>query len=203
MKIPDEKACRGLMDRFGMLPNIVEHSYRVCQVALTIGRALNARGGALDEGLLMASSLLHDITKTRSLRTRENHAETGGELVAGLGYAEVGRIVNGHVHLTLEASSARIEEVHVVNYADKRVRHDVVVSFEERWNDLMERYGRTPRSRRRILGLKRIGEVLEERIFARLAFPPDALAAINDLDTFDLEGVPPTLRAHLEPGAAA
>ena len=34
-----------------------------------------------------------------------------------------------------------------VIYADKRVRHDDLVSLEERFDDLMDRYGKNERSR--------------------------------------------------------
>ena len=66
------------MDRYSMLPNIVEHSYRVCQVASFLGKALSGPGKGLDPALIVASSLLHDITKTRSLKTKEQHAAREG-----------------------------------------------------------------------------------------------------------------------------
>ena len=46
---------------------------------------------------VMAGALLHDITKTKSIQTRENHALTGQELLENLGYARIGKIVGCHV----------------------------------------------------------------------------------------------------------
>ena len=191
--IPDESICRQLMDRCSMLPNIVEHSYRVCQVAAFLGKALSATENGLDPALIVASSLLHDITKTRSLKTRENHALTGGKLLEDLGYPQVAEVVRGHVRLTGDEDPGPLREVHIINYADKRVRHDTVVSLEERFVDLMDRYGRTPERRLRLEQMKQTARRLEQRIFRRIAPAPDDLRAFNALSPFDLRTLPPQL----------
>lgn len=191
--IPDEAVCRQLMDRYGMLPNIVKHSYRVCQVARFLGLALAWPNGGPDPALIIASSLLHDITKTRSLKTREDHAETGGRLLEELGYPLVARVVRGHVRLEAADSLDPIREVHILNYADKRVRHDTVVSLKERFFDLMERYGTTPERRTRLEQMRETAVELERIIFHRIASSPDDLKAFNSLSPFDLETLPPHL----------
>jgi hypothetical protein len=196
--IPDEATCRQLMDRYSMLPNIVEHSYRVCQVASFLGKALSGTGEALDPALILASSLLHDITKTRSLKTREKHAGTGGSLLEDLGCPRVAEVVRGHVRLPEGALLDPVREVHIINYADKRVRHNTVVSLEERFIDLIERYGVTPD--RKIL-IDQMGEAtveLEQAIFDRIESTPDDLQAFNDLSPFDLVTTPPRLSRSLQ-----
>jgi hypothetical protein len=191
--IPDEPACRQLMDRYGMLPNIVKHSYRVCQVARFLGLALTGPNGGPDPALLIASSLLHDITKTRSLKTREDHAETGGRLLEELGYPLVARVVRGHVRIETADSLEPLREVHILNYADKRVRHDTVVSLQERFTDLLERYGSTPERRTRLEQMRETAVELEKRIFHGIERSPDDLKAFNGLSPFDLETLPPQL----------
>ncbi len=191
--IPDESICRELMDRCAMLPNIMAHSYRVCQVAAFLGNALSATGNGLDPALIVASSLLHDITKTRSLKTKENHALTGGSLLEDLGYPQVAEVVRGHVRLTGDGEPGPLREVHIINYADKRVRHDTVVSLEERFVDLMDRYGRTAERRLRLEQMKQTARRLEQRIFRRIAPDPDDLQAFNALSPFDLKTLPPQL----------
>jgi hypothetical protein len=191
--IPDESTCRQLMDRYSMLPNIVEHSYRVCQVAAFLGRALSRSGDGPDLALIVASSLLHDITKTRSLKTSEDHAGTGGRLLEWLGYSQVAEVIRGHVRLEAGDKLDPLREVHIINYADKRVRHDKVVSLEERFVDLMERYGLTSERRLRLERMRKTALELERMIFRRIDTTPDVLEAFNDLSPFDLKTVPPQL----------
>jgi uncharacterized protein len=191
--IPDESACRQLMDRYSMLPNIVEHSYRVCQVASFLGKALSGLEKGLDPALIVASSLLHDITKTRSLKTKELHDGTGGRLLEDLGYPRVAEVVRAHVRLRDADTFAPLREVHIINYADKRVRHDTVVSLEERFIDFVERYGVTPEQRVRIEQMREATLELEGNIFRRIGSTPEDLQAFNALSPFDLETIPPQL----------
>lgn len=191
--IPDESTCRRLMDRYSMLPNIVEHSYRVCQVAGYLGKILSVGNDRLDPDLIVASSLLHDITKTRSLKTREDHAETGGRLLETLGYPRVARVVRGHVWLERADELDPLREVHILNYADKRVRHDRVVTLEDRFIDLMERYGTTPERRIRLHRMREAAFRLEKEIFRQIELAPDDLKAFNTLSHFDLKTTPPEL----------
>lgn len=190
--IPDQKTCRDLMSRTSMRPNIMEHSYRVCQIALFLGRQMNRRETGLDLALVGAASLLHDITKTSSLATKENHAETAGDLLLELGYPEVADIVRHHVRFKPEDLDAPIAEVHLVNYADKRVLHTRVVTLEERFADLVERYGTTPPVRERIRRTREDLLSLEGRMFGQLDFPPSRLEGFNRIDCFDLEQDPPS-----------
>jgi hypothetical protein len=191
--IPDEPTCRQLMDRYAMLPNIVGHSYRVCQVASFLGKALSGLEKGLDPALIVASSLLHDITKTRSLKTKEMHAGTGGRLLEDLGYPQVAEVVRVHVRLSEGDTLVPLREVHIINYADKRVRHDTVVSLEERFIDFMERYGVTPERRVQIEQMREATLELEGNIFGRIDSAPDDLQAFNALSPFDLETIPPQL----------
>jgi hypothetical protein len=55
--------------------------------------------------------------------------------------------VGQHVRL----NSFDVDEAMVVNYADKRVMHERVVSLTRRFLDLMERYGTDDTRRERIL----------------------------------------------------
>jgi len=139
-RIPSRDECDGLMARYSMLPNIVAHSRQVMRVSLSIADNLKS-DAAMNRDLVMAAALLHDITKTRSLETREPHDQSGGELLRELGFASVGEIVKQHVILYDFNPHARLEEREVVNYADKRVMHDRIVSLAERMEDLIQRYG--------------------------------------------------------------
>ena len=175
MKIPSSNRCLDLIRSMDMLEHIVTHSRRVCQVAVCIAEHLNHQSRQPNLRLVIAAALLHDITKTRSFKTGENHANTGATLMESLGYQEVGDIVRQHVRLDTYSGSDSITEVEIVNYADKRVLHDQVVSLKERKEYIFEKYGKTPENRKRLDGLWRETENLESRIFQHLPFDSEQL----------------------------
>lgn len=158
-----------------MMEHIACHSIQVCRVAMTLADHLDDDHHHINRELVRASSLLHDITKTRSFRTRENHAETGGQLLSEMGFSSVGNIIRQHVKLDRYFASGRPDEAEIVNYADKRVLHDKVVSIDTRMAYILERYGETPELVERLTWLKEKTLLQEERIFEKLPFAPDAL----------------------------
>ncbi|MDD5712018.1 MAG: HDIG domain-containing protein [Smithellaceae bacterium] len=130
------------MVRYEMLPNIIAHSRQVMRVALAITDNLK-NGTAVNREIIQAAALLHDITKTRSLQTKEPHDQSGAQLLRELGFARLGDIVEQHVILKTFDPVEKLEEREIINYADKRVMHDQVVSLSERVEDLIKRYGLT------------------------------------------------------------
>jgi len=148
--IPSPAECEDLMFRYDMLPNIFNHSQQVMRVALAITDNL-IDGVMVNRALVAAAALLHDITKTRSLKTKEPHDRSGGELLRNLGYAGIARIVEEHVILRSFSPEGRLEEREIIYYADKRVMHESVVSLRERVQDLLCRYGVTEEIKKHIL----------------------------------------------------
>jgi uncharacterized protein len=168
--IPSRDECIELMERFGMLANIREHSVLVCRVALTIAELLNTNGNGLNLDLIEAGALLHDITKTRALKTGENHSQTGADLMEQLGFPEVAVVVAQHVNLApREGGRSLLTEAEVVNYSDKRVMHDRIVTLDERFEDIKARYGATPEKILRIMETEKRARDLERKILSRLA----------------------------------
>jgi uncharacterized protein len=176
IKIPSDEICRRLIAEMGMMEHIVAHSCEVCRVSIFLADHLDLF--RLNRELIRAASLLHDITKTRSFETRENHAETGALLLADLGYPEVGRIVGQHVCLEQYFSSATPTEEEIVNYADKRVLHDRIAPLSERMGYILEKYGQAPEQKQNILFLWRKTEELQTRLFTTLPFAPDDLSLL-------------------------
>ena len=173
--IPTREECLRLMGVYGMLENIMAHSLEVAKVALFISTELNKRGERISLDLVEAASLLHDLTKTECLKTKEDHAKTGSQLLKGKGYKRVGEVVGQHIWLEKEDDPLSISEEEIVNYADKRVMHDRIVSLEERFNDLKERYGR---DREAMDYLDRMGREIhgiEQKIFFILKIDPNEL----------------------------
>jgi len=139
-RIPTPEECDELMARYSMLPNIIAHSLQVMRVSLAVTDYLKD-GVAVNRDIVVAGALLHDITKTRSIKTKERHDASGGAVLRELGFPRIAEIVEQHViiqDLNLEGS---LEEREIVYYADKRVMHDKIVTIRERVQDLIRRYG--------------------------------------------------------------
>src|SRR3990172_6539061 len=99
-EIPSREECLEMMGQHGVLAHIVGHCLEVAKVALFLAAELNKRGQRIDLRLVEAASLLHDLTKTEGLRTREDHAKTGSQLLKGMGYERVGEVGVQHIHLS-------------------------------------------------------------------------------------------------------
>ena len=158
-----------------MLENIVAHSLQVCRVGMCLVDSLKAQGIHLDGQLVQAAALLHDITKTRSFKTKENHALTGGQYLTDSGFPEVGDLVRQHVRLDDYSENKSLAAAEIINYADKRVLHDRIVPLDERMNYIMEKYGTQPEHKQRIRLLWEKTKDLEQQIFSYLPFSANDL----------------------------
>lgn len=176
MKILAKKKCFQLMCDMQMPEHIMAHSIQVCRVGVCLVDFLKLQGFQMDEQLVIAAALLHDITKNRSFETEENHALTGGQFLTDLGYPQVGELVRQHVRLDDYSDQKRLTEAEIINYADKRVLHDRIVSLEERMSYIRERYGQRLEHRHRIQLLWEKTEALERQIFRYLPFIPEDLS---------------------------
>ncbi len=183
MKIPTQEQCFLLMCRMKMMDHIVVHSMQVCRVATYLTGHLNSKRNRLNHDLIRAAALLHDITKTRSFDTEENHALTGGQFLAEQGYPGVGELVRQHVRLDAYPDPVTLGEAEIINYADKRVLHDKIVGLDQRLEYILVRYGREPEHQARIHWLWSKTLALENKIFSDLALtPPDLNRLLNAED---------------------
>jgi len=173
------------MAKMAMLPNIVAHSIRVCQVATLLTDHLNLNGSDLNPDLIRASALLHDITKTRSLNTMERHDGTGADYLREQGYPEVADAVRQHVRLAGFEANGRPNAAEIVNYADKRVMHDKLVTLDERMADLMKRYNGSRELGSWLDRMHREAQAIEAKLFAHLTFSPTELS--DQLELLDFE----------------
>lgn len=173
--IPAREECLRLMGQYGMLENIIDHSLEVAKVALFLSFELNKKGQRIDLGLVEAASLLHDLTKTECLETKEDHAQTGAQALKGMGYERVGEVVAEHIQLSKVKDPSWISEKEVVNYADKRVQHDRIVSLRERFADLKDRYGKGKIAFQQMEKLEKDTLEIEKKIFSILEINPDDL----------------------------
>ncbi len=177
IKIPSPVECLNLLKKYGTYPHIIAHSKQVAKIALFLAHSLKDVGIDLNLSLIEAGALLHDIAKTYSLKHPNiNHAEKGAEWITALGYPEVAEIIRWHVELPNEL---KIEERTIVNYSDKRVKHQTIVSLEERFEDLIKRYGKDEKSRQRIEEFYNRTKALEKIIFSHLPFGPEFIKTLE------------------------
>lgn len=180
MNIPSKNDCYRLMCEMGMLDNIVAHCMQVCRVAMILSQNLLAQGFQLNIDLIRAAGLLHDITKTRSIKTGENHADTGGQYLIEHGYPEVGNLVRQHVRLDQYPNPLALGEAQIINYSDKRVLHEEIVPLDKRLDYILAKYAKIPEHRERTRWLWKKTREMEAEIFRRLPFAPDDLANLVD-----------------------
>jgi putative nucleotidyltransferase with HDIG domain len=164
-----------------MPDHIQAHSRMVCRVALVLADSLSNAGLSLQRDLIRAAAILHDITKIRSFKTGEYHAQTGGQYLAELGFFEVGEIVRQHVELDIYRQNTSPCEAEVVNYADKRVLEDHIVSLDQRMQYIEDRYAKTEAHKKHLRVLWDKTRQLEKRLFGYLDFAPEELEAHPDL----------------------
>jgi len=167
-KIPSEARCVALWDRFNMPEHIRAHSAKVALVAVQVAEVGRAKGFDVDVELVRASALLHDLAKIYCIRHGGNHSQLGGAWAMALtGNPLLAQGVVHHVYWPFEVDIRRFFAPLCVLYGDKRVAHDKIVSIEQRFGDLVERYGKTEEIRERIHSTNRQAKEIEDA-FARL-----------------------------------
>ncbi|WP_457551031.1 HDIG domain-containing metalloprotein [Desulfobacula sp.] len=177
MNIPSKKECFKLIKKMVMMDHIIDHSIMVSNIALFLSLKLEKYSPNLNARLTTCAALLHDITKTRSFNTKESHAETGGIMLTELGYPEVGDIIRQHVILDSYKNDSPVSAQEIVNYSDKRVLHDKVVSLNKRLEYINLKYGTQKEFKDYIQIMWTNTLALENKIFCQLDITPDQLSA--------------------------
>ena len=179
--IPSIETCFYLMDKYQMLSNIKAHSVVVAKVAQVIAKGL--RDARLDISLekTTAASLMHDIGKTSSLNSAEDHAEIGRQICLQNNLEEIADIVGEHIRLKDYKINGNYSEKEIVFYADKRVNHDKIVSLERRLAYLIERYGRNQEGLEDAIRLNfDLCKKIEKKLFGKLGFSPEMLGQLTE-----------------------
>ncbi len=181
--VPSVDQCLEFMERYRMLDNIRAHSLQVARVALVLTDGLREAGRALplpEKDIVLAGALLHDIAKTRCLKRKCRHDLEGEAICTELGYREIGRIVREHVILENFSVEHYLKGIfqprEIVYYADKRVRHDEIVSLDSRLAYIIERYGNGDPEREKYIrrNFNQCRE-LEHYLFVFLDFTPNGV----------------------------
>ena len=142
--VPSDAQCLEWMHAAGMEAHIRAHSSLVAVVAETIAGLAIEKGFDVDVQAVRAAALLHDIAKPHTIAYGGNHCQIGGAWVQHrTGNPAIAQGVIHHVCWPGPIDVRAHTLVLAVIYGDKRVRHETIVSLEERFQDLLERYGTT------------------------------------------------------------
>ena len=130
-----------LLIEYNVPNHIIGHSYKVAKIVWYIAEELKKVPQLkFNREITFYAAFLHDITKYQSILNKgEDHSYTGGQLLRKLGYPDIAEIIESHVVLR-NINYLKFEK-ELVFYADKRVKHEEIVSLKERFEDLKNRYG--------------------------------------------------------------
>lgn len=161
-KPPTDAECFTFWDRFDMLPHIREHSLGVARVATRLALLGREKGLDVDVQTVRASALLHDVAKTYTIRHGGNHSQLGGAwMQQATGNPLLAMGIVHHVHWPWHVDVRAYFLPLAIIYGDKRVRHDAVVTLDERFEDLYSRYGVTQYVRDRLAESKLQSDQIE------------------------------------------
>ena len=138
MEIPTKEECLKILKENSVPDNIIAHSKAVCNIALKIADLLEKKGIKLNRNLIVAASLLHDVKKL----SLNDHVAEGFELLKSLGFEKVAEVIKKHglYHLGKDDFTPKTWEEKIVFYADKRVKGNKIVSVDERFEYIKQRY---------------------------------------------------------------
>ena len=182
--IPSIEECYHFMDKYRMLAHIKAHSVVVARVARMIAQGLRDVNRDISVSKTIVAALMHDIGKTPSLNSGGDHAEIGKRICIENGLDEIADIVAEHVIMKNYHLNGAESEKEVVFYADKRVKHDRIVTLEERLDYILKRYGRDQEHLCRAIKLNfRLCEQVEGKLFRNLRFSPESLLKMDGAET--------------------
>lgn len=173
--IPEETDCRALWTRYAMFSHIERHSERVADMATALAQRAVDIGATTHPELVplcRAAGLLHDIAKSYTVQFGGSHAQIGASwVIEATGNHKIAQAVYHHVEWPWPLPESLVHPVFFVIYADKRARHDELVSLDERYEDLLVRYGKTEPSRAAIHRGWEHSKTIERVLSAQLEFP--------------------------------
>ncbi len=164
--IPSSSECIALLtEKFVLDGDLLAHSRKVANLAVTMAQTLNTRGYKLNLKLIEAAGLLHDIA-----RGKPDHASLAASLLREIDYPAVAEIVAAHMN-SMFSESEQISERDVVCFADKLVQCNCVVSLETRFQRKLDHYVNDPEARAAIEKRLSNAKRLMRRIEAALGEP--------------------------------
>ena len=175
MYLPSREECIALLHKYELPPHIIRHSEAVEKLAVFLAKKFNEKGIKVDTELVSRAALLHDIDKLQTLKPgfEHLHSKLSKEILEKEGFPLLGKMVSRHLlENILEENVFENWEEKLVFYSDKRVKHDQIVLLQERFEYLLETYGKEKEIFDRISTCKPRVELLEKEIFLNLDITP-------------------------------
>lgn len=157
-------------EEWGTPLHVRDHIKQVTNVAMQVAAAYIEAGEIVDLNWLYSSAMLHDIARVCDFRELErsvfkeeitdekwakwvdlrkvhkgiHHADIAAKFFRELGYSKTADLVYAHKSRVIveEPELLYSLESKILYYADKRVKHDEIVTLKERFRDGRERYGK-------------------------------------------------------------
>ena len=155
-----EKQALALLEKYKLPDKIVEHCKAVSGKAGEVSERINAHGKAkVDCQKMRVAGLLHDIGKINFLKedgkeenTIERHELESGRILEREGLPEIADIVARHgICAVIDSPVELTLEQKIIIYADANVVEDKRCSLKERYEYLIEKYGRGGRKENPIM----------------------------------------------------
>lgn len=170
MILPTKEECLALLKEYKVPSNIVAHTKVVTKIAVFLSEKLKEKGIKINKELVERSAMLHDLDKIITLKDLRQHGFLTKKILTEKGYPEVGKVIE--FHGLLEHIGSWEEKVLI--YADRRVNHEDIVSVDERYDGLLERYS-SSFPKQEIESGREIVKSIEKEIFKNLDFKPEDL----------------------------
>lgn len=138
--IPSEDQAKQLWDKYALPERKRRHVALVARVARFLARRMNeVTNLPINQSLLQAGALLHDIDKNIPKLPGEQHPDAAVRILMEEGMGEVAVLVKTHpLHAILDPAIApRTQEEKLLYLSDKMVKHEVI-GVDARfalWND--------------------------------------------------------------------
>ena len=129
--------------------NVRRHVTEVAAAAYKLAIWMRQAGVEVDPILTHRAGLAHDLDKIKTLHEPRRHGQVSADFISEQGYPELAEIVRKHLlGIFLYENLDNLSwETKLVNFCDKLVEGDEVVSITERFTALKQRY---PQSRKLI-----------------------------------------------------
>jgi len=178
------------------------HCAKVTEVAMKIAQAYVHQGEIINFNLLYPACMFHDMNRVCDFRKLErnrfeeevtdekwekwqscrqefkgmHHADITAKILDELGFTETSELIRLHRsdYIVEQPDAFDSIEKKIIYYADKRVKHNEIVSLKERFRDGRERYGKfdSPKEKKLFEEVEIRTKKLEKELFLGIGIKP-------------------------------
>ena len=155
--------------------SIWQHVQTVAAIVYWFAGRYRQHGFSVDAVLAHRAALLHDLDKLTPDRPANMHGAMGAAMLREAGFPETGEIVGSHVIANPEELTFTSKEAELVFFADKLVKHNQIVSVNERFDDLEKRYPQNKKFRKAV---EPYMTAFQERLCADIGISADEMLSL-------------------------